>query len=259
MKVKLWRFVALSVLALTALPTYASPVGRAKPVLLELFTSEGCSDCPPADHLLTQLVENQPVPGAHIIALEEHVGYWNNPKHWVDPFSTLASTNRQYSYAMTFNDDSPYTPEMVVNGGVHFVGSDADAANKAIRDAETSQIANVELSIVALNDGNATIQVSIQNAPALLAGKKVVVLLAVTEGNLISHVTGGENRGTTLAHTSVTRSLNFIGYLSTSGDNIFNTTIPIDAHWSKHSLNAVAFIQDTSSKLIYGAAEQPLF
>src|SRR5437763_1165570 len=101
------------------------------PVVLELFTSEGCSSCPPADALLARLEEQQPVAGAEIIALEEHVDYWDH-QEWNDPFSSAQWTERQQVYASGLGDHSVYTPELVVNGRSGFVGSHEGDAYRAV-------------------------------------------------------------------------------------------------------------------------------
>src|SRR5271163_3508295 len=110
----------------------AAETGR-KPVVVELFTSEGCSSCPPADALLQQLDQQQPISGAEIIALEEHVDYWNHDG-WIDPFSSPEWTQRQQAYVTLFKKDA-YTPELVVNGQSQFLGSDARAAQFEIEKA----------------------------------------------------------------------------------------------------------------------------
>src|SRR5579862_6665278 len=100
------------------------------PVVVELFTSEGCSDCPPADRVLSWLAKSQPVRDVEIIPLSEHVDYWNH-WGWSDPYSSSAFSNRQRNYAIDLRGEI-YTPQMIVGGTVEFVGSDANRALKAI-------------------------------------------------------------------------------------------------------------------------------
>src|SRR5260221_5456222 len=107
------------------------------PVVVELFTSEGCSSCPPADTLLARLAEEQLASNVQLIALEEHVDYWND-LGWVDPFSSRDWTSRQYDYARALGNGNAYTPQMVVDGTVEFVVSHARQARQTILNAASS-------------------------------------------------------------------------------------------------------------------------
>src|SRR5579863_3016509 len=123
-------FLSLAAFPLGAAPDQGQPLRQ--PVLVELFTSEGCSDCPPADALLAAIDQQQFVPGAEAIVLSEHVTYWNH-QGWRDPFSIDSMDARQQKYAREFGLDSIYTPQMVVDGAQQFVGSDASHLKAAVQ------------------------------------------------------------------------------------------------------------------------------
>src|ERR1700687_4832515 len=125
----------------------ASGTGVRVPVVLELFTSEGCSSCPPADALLARLEEQQPVAGAKIIALQEHVDYWDH-QGWIDPFSSGQWTQRQQAYTFGFGDHGVYTPQLVVNGRAGFVGSHESYAYRAIASAVSQRRTNIVVSLL---------------------------------------------------------------------------------------------------------------
>src|SRR5262245_54765862 len=165
----------------------------AVPVVVELFTSEGCSSCPPADALLAKMETTQPFKGVQIIAIEEHVDYWDQ-QGWVDPFSSNEWTVRQQVYAGVFRHDSPYTPQMVVNGRSGFVGSRADEAIRAVQ--ASSAIPPVPVTVSATTGGNPHephFAVSVGKIPELSAGDSAEVWLALIESGLASQVSGGEN------------------------------------------------------------------
>src|SRR5882724_13421492 len=135
---RLWIAFWLATVAMAQAPPAATPV------LVELFTSEGCSSCPPADLLLQRLQKTQPLKGIQVISLSEHVDYWNQ-LGWTDPFSSSFFSERQRRYAETFRGDGVYTPQMVVDGRAQLVGSDSQTALRAIAEAAKARKASVVL------------------------------------------------------------------------------------------------------------------
>src|SRR5437868_12320228 len=154
MRILLWAGLAIGVV-LSETSAGDKLAGQRQPVLVELFTSEGCSSCPPADALLERLDRTQPVAGAQIIVLSEHVDYWNHIG-WADPYSSPAFSARQQQYARRLRTQGPYTPQMVVDGRREFVGSDARSADAAIRSAIGQPRAAIRLGE---SDGMVTIDV----------------------------------------------------------------------------------------------------
>ncbi len=256
------RLTLLLALAVVCLPfaakthaqTSAGETGR-KPVVIELFTSEGCSSCPPADALLQQLQQQQPVPGAEIIALEEHVDYWNHDG-WIDPFSSPEWTLRQQAYAARFKNDS-YTPELVVNGRSQFVGNDAQEAESEIEKAAGAL--KTEVVITPGNPegkGSQHFTVSVGKLAQDSSGDAAEVWLAVTEDGLHSSVSLGENAGRVLHHAATLRSLQKIGIADANGASAFtgDRVVKFNSHWNLENLHVTVFVQDKKSREILGAA-----
>ena len=238
------------------LATLAGAGGDAPtPVIVELFTSEGCSSCPPADALLMQLGKAQPVPGARILVLEEHVDYCNQ-QGWVDPFSSSEFTARQQRYSESLRIDGVYTPQMVVDGRVGFVGSDAGRARAAIAQASRERKAAV-LVTASLEGGNVRLKVSVENL-VFPAGDGAEVLLAITESNLRSSVGAGENAGRNLAHSGVVRRLIRVGTLKPQEAFSAESTVTIAKGWKRENLQAVVFVQERSSRRVLGAGAAAL-
>jgi hypothetical protein len=219
------------------------------PVMVELFTSEGCSSCPPADVLLSKL-DQQPINGVEIIVLSEHVDYWNS-LGWQDPFSSADFSERQRAYGDAFRTSSVYTPQMIVDGQQQFVGSDERRAHAAIVKAAKEMRARVELQLTSTKE----LSVNIIDLPPLTQDDTAEVLLAVTESNLSSEVPRGENAGRSLKHTAVVRQLQTIGEVA-SGAKKFNANValPADTRWRKDNLRIVVFIQERGTRRVLGAA-----
>jgi hypothetical protein len=228
------------------------------PVVVELFTSEGCSSCPPADALLARLARTQPVEGAEIIALKLHVDYWNR-LGWTDPFSSAAYSARQSRYAETFDTGSVYTPQMVVDGRAEFVGSAEAKALAAIAGAARAQKSPLELHVAA-EAGALTVNVRLPALAERTPGEAADVFLAITEDKLHSNVTAGENAGRALDHMAVVRSLRSLVRVQPGqpGDAPISVRFALDPAWKRDALRVVAFVQEEKSRHILAAASAPL-
>ncbi len=237
-------------LALSGAPKHAQADTPRAPVLVELFTSEGCSSCPPADALLGELVRRQPVPGAFVVALGEHVDYWNKGG-WTDRFSSHALSARQNDYAAWFHNSTVYTPQMVVDGRTEFVGSDDAKASAAI--ARAARLPKAQVS-VASGAQPGVYTVSVRNLPLLAPGDAADVYLAVTESGVRSHVGGGENRGQTLTHVAVVRSLEKIGTAKAGETFSVQRRLPPSTGERGGSRSVLAFVQARGSRRVLGAA-----
>jgi hypothetical protein len=229
-----------------ATPSTAPPLSK-RSVIVELFTSEGCSSCPPADELLGQLRQEANPNGAEVIPLGFHVDYWDSPG-WHDRFDSSAFSKRQEDYARTFHLDGPYTPQMVIDGETEFVGSLAGRARQAIAEAE-AQAPGATVSISPQSNGDLLVQVG--------SAQPAAVMLAITEDNLATKVGGGENDGRTLHHTAVVRDFRRIGQVR---DEKFSSTVQLELlkDWKREDLRATVFVQTANNGRILGASSLKL-
>ena len=217
-------------------------------MVVELFTSEGCSSCPPADQLVARLEREQPVAQADIVILGEHVDYWNQ-LGWPDRFAAGAFTARQQRYARALASDDVYTPQLVVDGQVGFSGSDAARAVREIRRAAGMPHA----SLSARRSGDNVTLTTQQFPPGT---KSVEIFLAITEDALSSEVRRGENAGRRLSHAGVVRSLLSVAKFDARKSPAFSTDIPLHLldEWNRANLHAIVFAQDRDSMRILGTA-----
>jgi hypothetical protein len=230
------------------------PTAARQVVVVELFTSEGCSSCPPADTLLKELSETQPVGGAQVVALEEHVDYWNQ-LGWADPFSSNQYSLRQSDYAASFKNSGVYTPQMVVDGSKEFVGSRGREARATIEEAARQVKTPVGLKEIAGDhDGSTAIEITIPASSGEGNGKQGEVWLAVTESDLRSDVKAGENSGETLQHSPVVRTLRKVGDLGSREGANLQTSIKLEKKWKSENLVIVVFLAEKHSGKIFGAA-----
>jgi len=223
--------VAASSIVLSAVA--ADPVRL--PVLVELFTSEGCSSCPPADRHLQQL-------DSEVIVLSEHVDYWDR-LGWKDKFSSPAFTERQETYAKQFGLDSPYTPQMVVDGVAQFTGGDTRRAIVEIDKAGSRPKADILLGRTA-----AGVDVAIEAVP-----HECDIWLALADNSDVTRVAAGENRGRTLSHVAVVRSIRKIGYVKRGGTFSRQVELPASANGQR----IVVFLQEAGQARVFGVAMLP--
>jgi hypothetical protein len=223
------------------------------PVLVELFTSEGCSSCPPADELLSKLEAEQPVLGVEVIGLEEHVDYWNHDG-WMDPYSGVEWTARQQEYVARLKGNTPYTPQMIVDGQNELLGNNAQAAVNVIRQA--AQREKVQVSVAPEAGSGDTQRFDVRVGRLAASGsEKVDVWLAVTERGLQTSVKGGENNGVSWQHASIVRLLQKVGTTSNnSAPFIANPQIKLKSNWKKENLRVVVFVQERKNWHILGTA-----
>jgi hypothetical protein len=227
-----------------------SAAAQSKPVLVELFTSEGCSDCPPADRLLEELDKTQPIAGAHAIVLSEHVTYWDH-QGWRDPFSLEEMTERQKEYVYRFGLQDSYTPQMVVDGAAQFVGNNAQALEAAMQAAVARP--KVDLAIEKAQWENGAAEFTVHGAAD--AGARLVAVLAADETH--SEVAHGENAGRTLQHVAVVRVMKEFG-----GNTVDGRELKIAGGSLTHKEEAngpvrlVVFLVDHKTGHVLGAAEE---
>jgi hypothetical protein len=227
-------------------------------VVAELFTSEGCSSCPPADALLQRIAAQSPVPGVEILGLEEHVDYWDN-LGWRDPFSSAAFTRRQNDYeSRVFHLGEIYTPQLVVDGAFASIGSDAGNVRASILKAAARPAAAVRVTAQAI-DGRAHVVVGVDAAAVAERRKDAEIVAVLVEDGLTTNVERGENRGRTLQHFAVVRSLTAIGTLTASASTGAATAdLPLAREWQPSRLRVVAFVQDRQSRRILGSSAAAL-
>ena len=204
------------------------------PILIELFTSQGCSSCPPADALLQRLHETQPVAGGLLVVMSEHVDYWNN-LGWRDPFSSSQFSERQGSYPFT----RTYTPQAMIDGRIDAVGSDRDAIETAVKAALSDPH-----GIITLDSSGPELRIRIEKLPPGHAAADVMV--AFVEDGLTVKIERGENSGKTLHHVAVVRSLESIATVNGGA-------------WSggvkaRGKLRPVVFVQERSSRHVLASA-----
>jgi len=215
--------------------------------LVELYTSEGCNSCPPADRWFSTLA-------APVVPLAFHVDYWDS-LGWKDRFASPAFTRRQYEGARLSGSASVYTPQVRLSGRDFRRWGSPAAFGDAV-EAMAARPARADLAI-AVRPASASLAVSVE-ASAMRAPGNLDLYLAVTEDRLVTQVKAGENRGETLRHDKVVRDLRALGALDASGRRSASLTLALPADWKREDLGLAAFVQDRRTGEVVQAVALPL-
>ncbi len=221
-------------------------------VLVELFTSEGCSSCPPADALLRKIDQKQTESGQLIVAISEHVDYWNQ-LGWTDPFSSHDYSERQSQYAEKFHLDSVYTPQMVINGERQVNGSLPSAVLQAIRATDHGNPVVLQISSAQWSEKGLDVAFS---ASGNLPSSGVDIFAVIADDTDTSSVSRGENSGRTLTHVSVARSLVRITSLRQPGEQ--KARVPLSNRIPRTKMHLILFAQARGLGPIMGVAIQSI-
>src|SRR3954453_22094897 len=228
---------AVTLLVVLAMTMHGAPPKLGPtPVVVELFTSQGCSSCPPADALIHDIA-NDPAMRGRVIPLAFHVDYWDS-LGWRDPFSSAEWTQRQARYARTMRLSSAYTPQAVVNGSREFVGSNRAAMSAALEKVSNEK-PRAEITLTARREGNSLIA----NIHTKVAANDDL-MLAIVEDGVTTKIEHGENAGRTLTNDAIVRKLVQVK----PGESF----VRLDPAW--RSLSATAFVQDRATLAIGAAA-----
>ena len=226
------------------------------PVLIELFTSEGCSDCPPADALLEKLDRSQPLRNVEMIVLSEHVDYWDDIG-WKDPFSSHEFSIRQSDYAHRFRLDGAYTPQMVVDGDAQFVGSDERRAIQVTENAAKAEKVPVALSSIHLEGNSLAVHVESGPLTSSASPKSANILLMLADDTDQSNVRRGENAGRILKHVAVVRKLTQVGTIDRGGTFSRDVTVSTETA-NLRNLRIVAIVQEMGAGRVLGVGSARL-
>jgi hypothetical protein len=241
----------IAAFAASSIAFAADPKART-PVLVELFTSEGCSSCPPADALLARLQHDQPVEGAEIVVLGEHVDYWDG-LGWRDRFSSQQYTARQNGYGERFHLGSVYTPQMVVDGTSQFVGNDQSQATHAISAA--SRTPKLPLTISTPKIAGRIVSASVSSPLSTRSDDpRSEVFAALVDPKDTTDVPRGENSGRRLNHVAVVRTLARIGTLADLARGSLAFTLDAPGMADPATMQVVVFAQQPGFGRVFGVA-----
>ena len=230
-----------------------TPSAQLHPVLVELFTSEGCSSCPPADALLEKIDAAQPIAGAQMIVLSEHVDYWDHDG-WRDPNSSASLTERQSAYERNLGKDGPYTPQLVVDGTAEALGNDVKRVETVLQSAATTSKVPVRIGEVSIDAGNPGVLRTHIETDVNSDKHNADVFVAVALDHFESQVLRGENGGRHLTHVAVVQQMTKVGKVPKGKSFGEDVQLKLKPGTDPKNLRIVAFVQESGQGKLLGAA-----
>ncbi len=246
------KFIVAISLILCGCLSFAAPNESASPILVELFTSEGCSSCPPADALLQKLDQLQPIPGSELIVMGEHVTYWNHDG-WVDRYSSDTFTNRQAEYVQHLRLPSSYTPQMVIDGTAEVLGSDSTKIVQKLQAAHSDPKLLVRISSISLPSPKVVkAQIDVDALPESFKTHSAEVYFAVALQHAESQVEHGENGGKHLSHVDVALALNKVGKVDREKGFSKSVEVKLPSSVELKDIRVIAFVQQPGPGKVLG-------
>jgi hypothetical protein len=221
------------------------------PILVELFTSEGCSTCPPADALLLNMDTSQPVPGAQLIVLSEHVDYWDHDG-WRDPNSSHALTERQAAYVRALGLKTAYTPQIIVDGTAEMLIRNPEEAMKVFQNALVMSDIPVHIGEVTVDPANPTTLRAHIDIDGKDDNKDADVYVAVALNRVESEVLRGENKSRHLTHVAVVQQLTKIGSLPKGKSFAEDVQLKVKGGTDTKNTRFVVFVQEAGPGKVLG-------
>jgi hypothetical protein len=248
------RAIALALMLVAAAPF---PARADTPVLVELFTAEGCSSCPPADHFLEQLDAAQPVRGASLLVLSEHVDYWDR-QGWPDPFASKAFTERQQAYERGLRISEPFTPQFIIDGTIDMRLSRRDRISDQLHSASLATKTAMSIESLRIETAAAPAISGIVSAEALQGHRSCGLFVGIALDRAETEVLRGENRGRHLTHVAVLRQLVALGTVASGSAAHQPFSFPLQSGLDHARVRVVAFLQEPGPGAVLGAAEQTI-
>jgi len=251
--------VLLIILAWAARVPYAQATGTqntpAAPILVELFTSEGCSSCPPADALLERMDASQPIPGVHLIVLSEHVDYWNHDG-WKDPYSSALITDRQSGYVHSLGLNTAYTAQFIIDGSLELKAGDPEQARQVFQKDLAAPKVSVQINSVKVDPTTPAVLHAHIAVNGDSAKRNADIFVAIALDHAESQVSAGENAGHHLTHVAVLQELTKVGKLAKGKDFDQEVQLKLKPGTEAKNIRIIVFVQEPGPGRVLGTALQ---